>query len=41
MTCKCGARTYEGHLWKFKDGKSAAHVYTGYIWLTEKDKEAK
>lgn len=32
VTCKCGARTYEGHLRRFRDGKTAAHTYRGHVW---------
>lgn len=31
MTCKCMARTYEGHLMKTKAGYPG-HVYRGAIW---------
>jgi hypothetical protein len=27
MSCKCGARTYDGHLKKLKQSKVPAHVY--------------
>lgn len=30
MSCKCGARTYEGHL-----KKGHGHVYTGPYWRSK------
>jgi hypothetical protein len=35
MACKCGARTYTGHLRKWKEQRTSAHVYRGYVGLTE------
>lgn len=32
MTCKCGARTYEGHLKKTQAGYPG-HTYRGTVWL--------
>lgn len=38
MTCKCGARTYKGHLRLVRKGRAASHVYKGAIGdLREKD----
>ncbi len=31
MTCKCGARTYEGHLAKTRAGYPG-HAYRGAVW---------
>lgn len=31
MTCKCGARTYQGHQKKCASGYPA-HVYRGFVW---------
>lgn len=37
MTCKCGARTYKGHLRLVRKGRAASHVYKGAIWLPGKE----
>jgi hypothetical protein len=31
MACKCGARTYRGHVKKYRAGYPA-HVYRGPFW---------
>lgn len=36
MGCKCGARTYEGHLKKVEQGQASPHVYRGHVWLPNK-----
>jgi hypothetical protein len=39
MDCKCGARTFDGHLKKVEGGYPG-HVYTGFYWAPKDDKDA-
>lgn len=39
MSCKCKARTYEGHLRKMREGRTSAHVYTGSYWGPKNDEK--
>jgi hypothetical protein len=32
VSCKCKARTYEGHLKKVQQDGYPTHVYTGHYW---------
>jgi hypothetical protein len=36
--CKCGSRSYNGHLKKVEEGYPA-HVYTGHYWAPKDDQE--
>lgn len=36
MTCKCGARSFEGHLKKTEEGYPG-HVYKGHYWAPKDD----
>lgn len=38
VTCKCKARTYEGHLKKVQQDGYPTHVYTGHYWAPKDDK---
>jgi hypothetical protein len=39
MSCKCKARTYEGHLKKVQQDGYPVHVYTGHYWGPKDDKQ--
>lgn len=32
MSCKCGSKSYEGHLKKVSSGWPG-HVYSGFVWI--------
>jgi hypothetical protein len=39
VSCKCKARTYEGHLKKVERDGYPTHVYTGHYWGPKDDKQ--
>jgi hypothetical protein len=39
VSCKCKARTYEGHLKKVQQDGYPVHVYTGHYWGPKDDKQ--
>lgn len=39
VSCKCKARTYEGHLKKVQEDRYPVHVYTGHYWAPKDDKK--
>jgi hypothetical protein len=38
VTCKCGARSFEGHLKKAEEGYPG-HVYKGHYWAPKDDNQ--